>query len=73
MVCGAIKKKAGTFEKAAECLHRYSSNGVYYARFERQGKKIRRQDGSSAIHSAIWPRMDLSAGKCTLAGLGDRR
>jgi integrase len=30
------------FQKVGECLYRYSSNGVYYARFESGGKEIRR-------------------------------
>jgi hypothetical protein len=30
------------FRKVAECLYRYSSNGVYYARFKTDGKEIRR-------------------------------
>ena len=30
------------FQKVGECRYRYSSNGVYYARFESSGKEIRR-------------------------------
>lgn len=32
----------GTFQKVGECLYRYSSNGVYYARIKAHGKEIRR-------------------------------
>src|SRR4029453_4235900 len=32
----------GIFRKVGECLYRYSSNGVYYARFKADGKEIRR-------------------------------
>jgi hypothetical protein len=34
--------KVGVFRKVAECLYRYSSNGVYYARIKSDGKEIRR-------------------------------
>jgi integrase len=34
--------KTGLFEKVGECLYRYSSTGVYYARLKRPGKEIRR-------------------------------
>jgi hypothetical protein len=30
------------FEKAVECLYRYSSTGGYYARIKTAGKEIRR-------------------------------
>jgi hypothetical protein len=33
----------GTFQKVGECLCRYSSNGVYYARIKSAGKEIRRR------------------------------
>jgi hypothetical protein len=32
----------GSFQKVGECLYRYSSNGVYYARIKLSGKEIRR-------------------------------
>ena len=32
----------GLFQKVGECLYRYSSNGVYYARIKSSGKEIRR-------------------------------
>jgi hypothetical protein len=34
--------RIGVFRKVAECLYRYSSNGVYYARIKTDGKEIRR-------------------------------
>src|SRR5215471_20080941 len=36
------KEKQGAFQKVGECLYRYSSNGVYYARIKTGGKEIRR-------------------------------
>lgn len=36
------KPTVGTFQKVGECLYRYSSNGVYYARIKSGGKEIRR-------------------------------
>jgi len=36
-----LQSKVGVFQKVAECLYRYSSNGVYYARFKSGGKEIR--------------------------------
>src|SRR4030095_11136393 len=35
-------RQKSAFQKVGECLYRYSSNGVYYARFESSGKEIRR-------------------------------
>src|SRR5207253_3507071 len=34
--------QGGVFQKVGECLYRYSSNGVYYARIKCAGKEIRR-------------------------------
>ena len=36
------KPAVGAFQKVGECLYRYSSNGVYYARIKSSGKEIRR-------------------------------
>ena len=38
----SASRKVNAFQKVAECLYRYSSNGVYYARFEARGKQIMR-------------------------------
>jgi integrase len=38
----STQHKGGAFQKVGECLYRYSSNGVYYARIKREGKEIRR-------------------------------
>src|SRR5262249_40342553 len=35
-------RQNNAFRKVGECLYRYSSNGVYYARFERGSKEVRR-------------------------------
>jgi integrase len=37
-----LHQSVGTFQKVGECLYRYSSNGVYYARIKSGGKEIRR-------------------------------
>jgi integrase len=39
---GSTQRDGGTFQKVGECLYRYSSNGVYYARIKHEGKEIRR-------------------------------
>ena len=44
---GALENEAKTFENVADCLYRPSTNGVYYARFESHGKKIRRSQRCS--------------------------
>ncbi|MEO6969942.1 MAG: site-specific integrase [Chthoniobacterales bacterium] len=36
------RRKNGAFQKVGECLYRYSSSGVYYARIKSHGKEIRR-------------------------------
>jgi integrase len=69
------------FQKVGECLYRYSSNGVYYARFESGGKEIRRSlrttDRASAQRALAWAKqerdqIDPAQGKLTLAELCDR-
>jgi Site-specific recombinase XerD len=69
------------FHKVGECLYRYSSNGVYYARFESGGKEIRRSlrttDRASAQRALAWLRqerdqVDPAQGKLTVAELCDR-
>jgi integrase len=69
------------FQKVGECLYRYSSNGVYYARFESSGKEIRRSlrtaDRASAQRALAWlkqerDQIDPAQGRLTLAELCDR-
>ena len=69
------------FQKVGECLYRYSSNGVYYARFESSGKEIRRSlrttDRGSAQRALAWLKqerdeIDPTQGKLTIAELCDR-
>ena len=69
------------FQKVGECLYRYSSNGVYYARFENGGKEIRRSlrtmDRASAQRALAWlkqerEQIDPAQGKLTLGELCDR-
>src|SRR5947207_9656125 len=70
-----------TFQKVGECLYRYSSNGVYYGRFESGGKEIRRSlrttDRASAQRALAWlkqerEQVDPAQGKLTLGELCDR-
>ena len=74
-------QNTSAFQKVGECLYRYSSNGVYYARFESGGKEIRRSlrttDRASAQRALVWlkqerEQVDPSQGKLTLAELCDR-
>jgi integrase len=74
-------RQKSAFQKVGECLYRYSSNGVYYARFESDGKEIRRSlrttDRPSAQRAVAWLKqerdeIDLSQGKLTLTELCDR-
>jgi hypothetical protein len=69
------------FQKVGESLYRYSSNGVYYARFESGGKEIRRSlrttDRASAQRALAWlkqerEQIDPAQGKLTLGELCDR-
>ena len=52
------RQNKSAFHKVGECLYRYSSNGVYYARFENGGKEIRRSlrttDRASAQRALAW-------------------
>src|SRR5215475_11921892 len=78
---GTLQSKVGVFEKVGECLYRYSSNGVYYARIRVDGKEIKRS--LETTDRAIAQRklahfkneqrqIDRSQGKLTLAELCDR-
>jgi integrase len=76
-----MRARQSVFQKVGECLYRYSSNGVYYARFESGGKEIRRSlrttDRASAQRALSWlkqerDQVDLAQGKLTLAELCDR-
>jgi integrase len=75
------RQNKSAFQKVGECLYRYSSNGVYYARFESGGKEIRRSlrttDRASAQRALAWlkqerEQIDPAQGKLTLAELCDR-
>src|SRR5215472_10391577 len=74
-------KSTGTLQKVGECLYRYSSNGVYYARFESGGKEIRRSlrttDRALAQRALSWlkqerEQVDPAQAKLTLGELCDR-
>ena len=76
-----MRTRQNAFQKVGECLYRYSSNGVYYARFESGGKEIRRSlrttDRASAQRALAWlkqerEQIDPTQGKLTVAELADR-
>lgn len=76
-----LDSKTGAFEKVGECLYRYKPTGGYYARIKRPGKEIRQSlrttDRAMAKRKLAdlqrdLGRIDLSAGKITLAELCDR-
>jgi integrase len=75
------KQPTGTFQKVGECLYRYSSNGVYYARIKAGGKEIRqslrttdRQKANRELRQLKdeQRQIDRSQGKLTLGELCDR-
>lgn len=75
------KASVGTFQKVGECLYRYSSNGVYYARVKTSGKEIRRSlattDRDLAKRNLAklkddQRQIDRTKSKTTLAELCDR-
>jgi integrase len=77
----AYQSKNGTFQKVGECLYRYSSNGVYYARIKRRGKESKRSLRTTDRVLAQRRLRDLrdeqqqvdpSRGNLTLAQLCDR-
>ena len=77
----SLQSKVGAFQKVGECLYRYSSNGVYYARIRVDGKEIKRalETTDRAIANRELARfkneqrqIDRSQGKLTLAQLCDR-
>jgi hypothetical protein len=74
-------QNGGQLQKVGECLYRYSSNGVYYARLKIDGKEIKRSLGTtdrtlgrrklSALKDEV-RQVDRSQGKLTLAELCER-
>jgi integrase len=76
-----LQRKNNIFQKVSECLYRYSSNGVYYARIKASGKEIRRSLGTTDRDLAKrnlarlkdeQGQIDRSKSKITLAELCDR-
>src|SRR5215469_9402439 len=74
-------RQNNAFQKVGECLYRYSSNGVYYARFKRGSKEVRRSlrttDRASAQRALArlkqeQEQIDPAHGKLTIAELCDR-
>jgi integrase len=77
----SAQRKDSAFQKVGECLYRYSSNGVYYARIKTSGKEIRRSlettDRDLAKRNLAklkdeQRQVDRSKSKITLAELCDR-
>jgi integrase len=76
-----LQRNNGEFEKVGECLYRYSSNGVYYARIKTDGKEIKRslrtadrvlaRRNLAALRDEL-RQIDRSQGKVTLADLCER-
>jgi len=75
------QRSVGTLQKVGECLYRYSSNGVYYARIKLRGKGILRSlrttDRSVARRELArfkddQRQIDRSQGKLTIAEVCDR-
>jgi len=75
------RPESGVFRKVGECLYRYSSNGVYYARFKTDRKEIRRSlettDPAEARRKLAAEKQkerqtDRAQGKLTLRELCDR-
>jgi integrase len=73
--------QGGAFQKVGECLYRYSSNGVYYARIKSDGKEIRRSLRTADRHLAKRKlrelrneqgQIDRSQGRLTLRELCDQ-
>src|SRR5437773_116876 len=78
---GNSRDAVSPFQKVGECLYRYSSNGVYYARIKSSGKEIRRSlettDRETAKRELARLReeqrhIDRSQGKLTLRELCER-
>jgi integrase len=76
-----VKAQQGRFQKVAECLYRYSRNGVYYARIKSRGKETKRSlrttDRALAQRKLRdWrieeQRIDPSRSRLTLTQLCDR-
>jgi integrase len=44
---GSPERQRRSLQKVGECLYRYSSNGVYYARIKTEGKEIKRSLGTT--------------------------
>src|SRR4030095_7509418 len=76
-----LQQNKGAFQKVGECLYRYSSNGVYYARVKNEGKEIKRSLGTTdrdlakrelARFKEEQRQIDRSQGRFTLAELCER-
>jgi hypothetical protein len=49
-----LQNEAGAFRKVGECLYRYSSNGVYYARFKANAKSSGHDDDCMALAIGVF-------------------
>jgi hypothetical protein len=64
--------KSRAFQKVGECLYRYTSNGVYYARIKTDGKEIRQSLRTIDRQTANRELAALKRKHITLAELCDR-
>jgi integrase len=78
---GSPQRPKRTLQKVGECLYRYSSNGVYYARIKTEGKEIKRSLGTTdrdiakrelARFKEQQRQIDRSQGRITLVELCNR-
>src|SRR5438093_11783842 len=78
MLGDIMSNTRAVFQKVGECLYRYSSNGVYYARFKSGGKEIMRSLRTTdpeiarrtlAQRKAEFGRIARAHGRCTMAEL----
>ncbi len=64
--------KKPAFEKVGECLYRYVATGKYYARFESNGRELRRSLGTTDRALAKRKLVDLQRATARTSGAGDR-
>ena len=69
---GATEKKSGAFENVGECLYRYIPTGKYYARFESNGREIRRSLATTDRALAKRRLADLQRATARTSGQGDK-
>ena len=66
------RESKAAFEKVGECLYRYVSTGKYYARFESNGREVRRSLGTTDRALAKRKLLDLQRATARTSGQGDK-